>query len=234
MSVVDIGARLREAREERGLELAAAAAELKVAPKDLRAIEWDRFDLLPPGEPTRRTLARYAELLGVDPASLVKGYEARGGSEGRGDDSPATRPADAVKPEPEPEPEISPTSRRFPSDVALAAASGSLDLAKLQLTGVRESLERLANEPLPASAAVRLWAFVQSARDTAHRFDVESEKLAQLLLSCFLRDDGAWPLTEQQQREYHEILAALATREANAHLEKLGETEARSEGSQST
>jgi hypothetical protein len=84
--------------------------------------------------------------------------------------------------------------------------------------------------PRSASAAVQLWAFVQCARDAAHTFDIESEKLAQLLLSRFLRDDGAWPLSEQQQREYHEILAALSTREANAHLEKLGETEARSEG----
>jgi ribosome-binding protein aMBF1 (putative translation factor) len=39
VTIVDIGTRLREAREERGLEIAAAAAELKVAPKDLRAIE---------------------------------------------------------------------------------------------------------------------------------------------------------------------------------------------------
>jgi transcriptional regulator with XRE-family HTH domain len=231
VTIVDIGTRLREAREERGLELAAAAAELKVAPKDLRAIEWDRVDLLPPDDATRRTLARYAELLGVDPAPLMKDYEGRGEPDGPGGDPPATRPADAARSEPE----VSPTSSwRGPSDIALAAASGSFDLAKLQLTGVRESLEHLANEPLSASAAVQLWAFVQCARDAAHKFDVESEKLAQLLLSRFLRGDGAWPLSEQQQSEYHEILAALSTREANAHLEKLGETEARSGGTQNT
>lgn len=81
-------------------------------------------------------------------------------------------------------------------------------------------------------AAIQLWAFVQSARDAARKFDVESERLAQLLLSRFLRDDGAWPLAEREQREYHEILAVLSTREADAHLEKLAEPEAASESTE--
>jgi transcriptional regulator with XRE-family HTH domain len=62
---IETGERLRRARLERGLELADAAAQLKVHPKYLRALEWERPDLLPSGEEAKEYLRAYAQLLGL-------------------------------------------------------------------------------------------------------------------------------------------------------------------------
>lgn len=60
-----LGETLRTRRVRRGLDLADAAAELGVPAKSLRALEWDRPDLLPsPGEADHLHL-RYAAFLGL-------------------------------------------------------------------------------------------------------------------------------------------------------------------------
>jgi cytoskeleton protein RodZ len=64
--LIKIGERLREARGRRGLGLADAAAQLNLHPKYLRALEWERFDLLPSPQEAGEYLRSYAELLGLD------------------------------------------------------------------------------------------------------------------------------------------------------------------------
>lgn len=85
--LIEVGERLREARDQRGLELADAAARLELQPKDLRALEWERYDLLPSPREAREYLRSYAELLGLDAELLVSEVDARPAEE------PAPRPA---------------------------------------------------------------------------------------------------------------------------------------------
>jgi cytoskeletal protein RodZ len=60
------GERLRRRRLQRGVGLADAAAELGVPTKILRAIEWDRDDLLANHGDADRIQRDYASFLGLD------------------------------------------------------------------------------------------------------------------------------------------------------------------------
>jgi hypothetical protein len=61
-----LGESLRRRRLQRGLELADAAAELGVPAKSLRALEWDRRDLLGGNGAGELIERRYASFLGLD------------------------------------------------------------------------------------------------------------------------------------------------------------------------
>src|SRR5689334_7063572 len=67
-----VGAELQRAREARGLALAEVAQQLKFAPRQLEALEQDRFDLLPGGTFARGMVRNYARLLKIDPEPLVR------------------------------------------------------------------------------------------------------------------------------------------------------------------
>jgi len=70
----ELGRRLKEAREARGLEISQAAEFLKVRGAVLEALEECRFDELPEAPLARGYLRRYAQLLGLDPAPLLALY----------------------------------------------------------------------------------------------------------------------------------------------------------------
>ncbi|KZK15676.1 RodZ domain-containing protein [Meiothermus taiwanensis] len=70
----ELGKRLKEAREAKGLDLAQAAEALKVRRVVLEALEDCRFDELPEPPLARGYLKRYAQLLGLDPAPLLALY----------------------------------------------------------------------------------------------------------------------------------------------------------------
>jgi cytoskeleton protein RodZ len=70
----ELGKRLRESREAKGLELAQAAELLRVRRNILEALEDCRFDQLPEPALARGYLKRYAQLLGLDPAPLLALY----------------------------------------------------------------------------------------------------------------------------------------------------------------
>lgn len=72
----EIGSRLGQAREERGLELADAAAATRIRARYLAALEEERFDQLPDGY-ARTLLRSYAAYLGLDAERLVDQYDAR-------------------------------------------------------------------------------------------------------------------------------------------------------------
>ena len=67
----ELGRRLKEAREAKGLEIAQAAEVLKVRRAILEALEDCRFDELPEPALARGYLKRYAQILGLDPAPLL-------------------------------------------------------------------------------------------------------------------------------------------------------------------
>jgi hypothetical protein len=61
-----LGEELREQRLQRRLELADVAAQLELPSKSLRAVEWDRLDLLGSPDEADRVLRTYASFLDVD------------------------------------------------------------------------------------------------------------------------------------------------------------------------
>ena len=60
------GDELREARERCGRDLASVAMELRVPVRDLRALEWNRPDLLKSERYAKRLLDDYRGWLGPD------------------------------------------------------------------------------------------------------------------------------------------------------------------------
>ena len=110
---------------------------------------------------------------------------------------------------------------RAPSLVALAAAFAALDEAALHVTGVREWIERFEGEPLDDEEAARLWVFTELTRQLSRRIGADADRLAELLVHQFLTEERAWPLTREQEREFHEVLATLSAREAESHHERL-------------
>jgi cytoskeleton protein RodZ len=67
-----IGAELRAAREALGLGIGQVAQQLKFAPRQLEALEEERFDELPGGTFARGMVRSYARLLKLDPEPLVR------------------------------------------------------------------------------------------------------------------------------------------------------------------
>jgi len=68
---VGAGAQLRAAREAAGLSLDQVAQQLKLAPRQVRALEEENFGVLPGRTFTRGFMRNYARLLNLDPDLLV-------------------------------------------------------------------------------------------------------------------------------------------------------------------
>jgi cytoskeletal protein RodZ len=94
----ELGERLREVRRSRGYELIQLEAALKVKTKYLRALEWERFDLLPDEKTARRILRAYAASLELDESAFVHEFDMRVGAK------PAATPAAESRPTPRPKP----------------------------------------------------------------------------------------------------------------------------------
>jgi cytoskeleton protein RodZ len=75
--VFDIGSSLREARLRQGLDFPALEEKTRIRPKYLRALEDERFDLLPAPTYVRGFLRSYAEALGLDGQPFVDEYNIR-------------------------------------------------------------------------------------------------------------------------------------------------------------
>jgi cytoskeleton protein RodZ len=67
-----VGQELATAREARGLALADVAQQLKFAPRQLEALEQERFEVLPGATFARGMVRSYARLLKLDPEPLVE------------------------------------------------------------------------------------------------------------------------------------------------------------------
>ncbi len=73
----DLGAKLRDERERRGIGIDEIEAETRIRAKFLLALEEERFDALPGPAYVRAFLRDYAEQLGLDPQELVAELNAR-------------------------------------------------------------------------------------------------------------------------------------------------------------
>ena len=73
----EVGARLRDERERRGIGIDEIEAETRIRAKFLLAIEEERFDTLPGPAYVRAFVRDYAEQLGLDPQALVNELNAR-------------------------------------------------------------------------------------------------------------------------------------------------------------
>lgn len=71
------GAALASARQAHGLAVAEVAERLKFAPRQIEALESDRYDLLPGLAISRGMVRGYARLLSVDPDPLIAALEAQ-------------------------------------------------------------------------------------------------------------------------------------------------------------
>lgn len=90
-----LGETLRTRRLQRGLDLADAAAELGVPAKSLRALEWDRPDLLESQGEADLIERRYAAFLGLEPGAPAAEAPAKGEAPARAE-ALATAEAPAV------------------------------------------------------------------------------------------------------------------------------------------
>jgi len=70
--ITGVGQELAAAREARGLALADVAQQLKFAPRQLEALEQERFEALPGATFARGMVRSYARLLKLDPEPLVE------------------------------------------------------------------------------------------------------------------------------------------------------------------
>jgi cytoskeleton protein RodZ len=75
--VFDIGSSLREARVRQGLDFPELEQLTKIRPKYLRALEDERFEILPAPTYVRGFLRSYADALGLDPQPFVDEYNSR-------------------------------------------------------------------------------------------------------------------------------------------------------------
>ena len=73
----DIGSSLREARIRQELDFPELEARTKIRPKYLRALEDERFDILPSPTYVKGFLRSYAEALGLDGQPFVDEYNSR-------------------------------------------------------------------------------------------------------------------------------------------------------------
>ena len=72
-----VGAELKSAREARGLSVSEVAQQLKFAPRQLEALEQERFDLLPGGTFVRGMVRSYARLLKLPAEPLLESIAGR-------------------------------------------------------------------------------------------------------------------------------------------------------------
>ncbi len=72
-----VGASLKAAREAHGLSIAEVAQSLKFAPRQIEALEQERFELLPGGTFVRGMVRAYARLLKVPPEPMLEGIAGR-------------------------------------------------------------------------------------------------------------------------------------------------------------
>jgi hypothetical protein len=86
--VFEIGNSLREARARRGIEFAQAEQVTKIRVKYLRALEEERFDVLPSDTYVRGFLRTYADYLGLDGQLYLDEYTSRFAT---GENSPRPR-----------------------------------------------------------------------------------------------------------------------------------------------
>jgi cytoskeleton protein RodZ len=136
-----VGARLREARLQRGIDLAEVEASTKIRARFLGAIEDEEWDRLPSAFSARAFLHTYADHLGLDGARMVEelDYDAVPG--------PAADRGARIDPAP---PQEAQFARRHRLSPRLLATIAGLGLAAVLVAVGLASLGGDSNGPSPA------------------------------------------------------------------------------------
>ncbi len=90
--MVSFGERLKKEREKRGMTLEEVSAATKIGVRSLKALEQEKFDLLPGGIFNRGFVRAYAKHLGLDDEVVVADY-----MEAAGESTPAPTLADPTE-----------------------------------------------------------------------------------------------------------------------------------------
>ena len=114
------GARLREAREAAGLSIDAVAQQLKLAPRQVKALEEDDFAQLPGRTFIRGFMRNYARLVRLDPEALLASLPEGGAAPSL--DHPALAPTTRVIGELPADASAKPRGARWAIPLALAAS----------------------------------------------------------------------------------------------------------------
>ena len=143
------GTMLRTARNEKGLDIAKLASDLRVTPNVLEAMESNRFEVFDAPVYAKGFLRKYAAVLDLDPMRVVAAYEARSGGPAEPTHVPVTPAAPRIRIH-------LPWRRRLPSRRALAlvvAVSAAL-AAAYWYSGYRSASLRSASTVPAASVRV--------------------------------------------------------------------------------
>jgi helix-turn-helix protein len=130
----EIGTSLREARVRQGVDLLEAERATKIRSKYLRALEDERFELLPAQTYVKGFLRSYAEYLGLDGQLYVDEYNSRYVADE--DALPRVRRT-----------RQSPAHRRVESGVLLITLAGIAVMAALVIVAWKYSGDKAAEQP---------------------------------------------------------------------------------------
>jgi helix-turn-helix protein len=146
----EIGTALRDARARRGLDLAQCETRTRIRAKYLRAMEEERFELLPAAAYVKGFLRSYGEALGLDGQVLVDEYTLRFERPEPAHELPAVgRPAPPGRIWPKGRAPRS--SRRSEAQLLWLAIGGAIAVALLVWVGADDG-QRSA--PIPAAPSV--------------------------------------------------------------------------------
>lgn len=181
--VFDIGSSLRDARVRQDLDFPTLEERTKIRPKYLRALEEERFDILPAPTYVKGFLRTYADALGLDPQPFVDEYNTRFAV---GDEDAPIR----ARRVPAPRRGGSSRARRESHMAVLAlvaiAVVTSLVIAAWRFGGPEEErvpgLERESVVTQPATGATRPAKLVVSAADGASWMEVRAGARGQRLV----------------------------------------------------
>jgi hypothetical protein len=165
--VFEIGSSLREARLRQGLDLVDAEQGTKIRSKYLRALEDERFELLPAQTYVKGFLRSYADFLGLEGQLYVDEYNSRYVT-GEDEVVPRTRRATS-----------STTHRRVETSALLFALAGIATAAALVVIAWRfggEEPRRVENLGPPPASTTRATPAAQPAARPWIKVDVAATR----------------------------------------------------------
>src|SRR6266566_9651510 len=160
----EIGSSLRAARMRQELELSQAEHDTRIRAKYLRALEDERFDVLPGPAYTKGFLRTYADYLGLDAQPFVDEYNTRFALE---------------EEEPEPPPQLRIRRRRFavaPWLLVVAALAASIAVLAWGLSG------KGSHHASPAASTAQKRTTTQAALPAAPRTATQPQTVARIVL----------------------------------------------------
>jgi cytoskeleton protein RodZ len=160
----EIGSSLRAARMRQELELSQAEHDTRIRAKYLRALEDERFDVLPGPAYTKGFLRTYADYLGLDAQPFVDEYNTRFAPE---------------EEEPEPPPQLRIRRRRFavaPWLLLVAALAASIAVLAWGLSG------KGSHHASPAPSTAQRRTTTRAALPAAPRTATQPQTVARIVL----------------------------------------------------